>query len=126
MVYLSCKNIDKTERGGAIDQSVFSPEFINVLKFSGVPNHKLALKGVPIMLLRNINQSQGLCNGTRLQVTKLTRSSIQDQIINGTHFGNTVILSRLKITSSDKRLPLKIVRKQFRVSISFTMTINKS
>ena len=36
MVYLSCDNIDKTERGGAIDQSVFSPEFID-LKFSGVP-----------------------------------------------------------------------------------------
>lgn len=67
MVYLSCDNIDKNERGGAIDQSVFSPEFINGLKFSGVPNHRLALKvGVSIMLLRNINQSQGLCNGKRL------------------------------------------------------------
>ena len=126
-VYLSCDNIDKTERGSAIDHSVFSPEFINGLKFSGVPNHKLALKvGVPIMLLRNINQSQGLCNGTRLQVTRLTRTSIQAQIINGTHFGNKVIIPRLKITPSDKRLPMKIVRKQFPVSVSFAMTINKS
>ena len=127
MVYLSCDSIDKTDRGGAIDQAIFSPEFINGLKFSGVPNHRLALKvGVPIMLLRNINQSQGLCNGTRLQVTKLTRTSIQAKIINGTHFGNTVILPRLRITPSDKRLPLKIVRKQFPVSVSFAMTINKS
>ncbi|GKD22369.1 ATP-dependent DNA helicase PIF1-like protein [Tanacetum coccineum] len=67
MVYLSCDNIDKTERGSAIDEVVFSPEFINRLKFSGVPNHRLALKvGVPIMLLRNIDQANGLCNGTRL------------------------------------------------------------
>ena len=36
------------------------------------------------------------------------------------------MLPRLKITPSEKRLPLKIVRKQFPVSISFTMTINKS
>ncbi|GJT09517.1 ATP-dependent DNA helicase PIF1-like protein, partial [Tanacetum coccineum] len=51
MVYLSCDSIDKTERGSAIDEAVFSPEFINGLKFSGVPNHRLALKvGVPIML----------------------------------------------------------------------------
>nr|GEX85201.1 hypothetical protein [Tanacetum cinerariifolium] len=78
MVYLSCDSIDKTERGSAIDEAVFSPEFINGLKFSGVPNHRLALKvGVPIMLLRNIDQANGLCNGTRLQVLRLTRTYIQ-------------------------------------------------
>ena len=127
MVYLSCDSVDKSERGGAIDQSVFSPEFINGLKFSGVPNHRLALKvGVPIMLLRNIDQSNGLCNGTRLQVLKLTRTSIQAKIINGTNFGKKVIIPRLRITPSDKRLPLKIVRKQYPISVSFAMTINKS
>ncbi|GJT41603.1 ATP-dependent DNA helicase PIF1-like protein [Tanacetum coccineum] len=127
MVYLSCDSIDKSENGANIDQSVFSPEFINGLKFSGIPNHKLVLKvGVPIMLLRNIDQSNGLCNGTRLQVVRLERTSIQAQIINGTHFGKTVIIPRLKISPSDKRLPLKIVRKQYPVSVSFAMTINKS
>nr|GEV21338.1 hypothetical protein [Tanacetum cinerariifolium] len=65
--------IDKTERGSAIDEAVFSPKFINGLKFSGVPNHKVALKvGVPIMLLQNIDQANGLCNGARLQVLGLT------------------------------------------------------
>ncbi|GJX35547.1 ATP-dependent DNA helicase PIF1-like protein [Tanacetum coccineum] len=69
MVYLSCDSVDKTERKDAIDKSIFSPEFINGLKFSGVPNHRLALKvGVPVMLLRNIDQPNGLCNGTRLQI----------------------------------------------------------
>ncbi|GJV52705.1 septin and tuftelin-interacting protein 1 homolog 1 [Tanacetum coccineum] len=53
-----------------------------------VPNHMLALKvGVPVILLRNIDQPNGLCNGTRLQVLILTRTSISAQIINGTHFG---------------------------------------
>ncbi|GKB66974.1 ATP-dependent DNA helicase PIF1-like protein, partial [Tanacetum coccineum] len=48
MVYLSCDSVDKTERNVAIDKSIFSPEFINGLKFFGVPNHRLALKvGVP-------------------------------------------------------------------------------
>ena len=99
MVYLSCDSVDKTERGADIDQSVFSSEFINGLKFSGVPNHRLALKvGIPIMMLRNIDQSNGLCNGTRLQVLKLTRTSIQAQIINGTNFEKKVIIPRLRIT----------------------------
>ena len=39
------------------------------------------------MLLRNIDQANGLCNGTRLQVLKLTRTSIKAQIINGTNIG---------------------------------------
>nr|GEU98613.1 reverse transcriptase domain-containing protein [Tanacetum cinerariifolium] len=108
--YLSCDSIDKTERGFAIDEAVFSPKFINGLKFSGVSNHRLALKvGVPIMLLRNIDQANGLCNGTRLQVLRLTRTSIQAKIINGTHFGKELIILRLRITPSDKRLPIKIV-----------------
>ncbi|GJS29220.1 ATP-dependent DNA helicase PIF1-like protein [Tanacetum coccineum] len=29
MVYLSCDSVDKTKRNAAIDQSIFSPEFIN-------------------------------------------------------------------------------------------------
>nr|GEX94535.1 hypothetical protein [Tanacetum cinerariifolium] len=67
MVYLSCDSIDKTKRGSAIDEAIFSLEFINGLKFSGVPNHILALKvGVSIMLLRNIDQANGFCNRTRL------------------------------------------------------------
>nr|GEU99899.1 hypothetical protein [Tanacetum cinerariifolium] len=74
MVYLSCDSVDKSERNAAVDQSIFSTEFINGLKFSGVPNHRLAL-------LKNIDQPNGLCNGTRLQVLKLTRTSISAQII---------------------------------------------
>ncbi|GJW69560.1 hypothetical protein Tco_0126477 [Tanacetum coccineum] len=42
MVYLSRDSVHKIERGVAIDQSIFSPEFIDGLKFSGVPNHILA------------------------------------------------------------------------------------
>nr|GEW57135.1 hypothetical protein [Tanacetum cinerariifolium] len=114
MVYLSCDNADKTECSAAIDQSIFSSEFINGLKFSGVSNQRLALKvRVPIILLRNIDQANRLCNGTRLQVLKLTRTSISAQIIIGTNFGKKVIIPRLRITPSDERLPLKIARIQF-------------
>ena len=76
------------------------------------------------MLLRNMNHSQGLCNGTRLKVTRLTRTSIQAQIINGKRFENEVIIPRLKITQSNKRLSMKIVCPV--VSVSFSMMINKS
>ena len=74
MVYLSCDSVDKTERGAGIDQSVFSPEFINGLKFSGVPNHRLALKvGVLGIILTATTASEDIttaeectCSGNSL------------------------------------------------------------
>jgi ATP-dependent DNA helicase PIF1 len=46
---------------------IVSVEFLNTLQFSDIANHKLEFKvGVPILLLRNLNQSIGLCNGMRL------------------------------------------------------------
>nr|GEW58515.1 hypothetical protein [Tanacetum cinerariifolium] len=81
IVYLSCNSVDKTECNATIDQSIFSPGFINGLKFFGVPNHRLALKvGVPAMLLRNINQPNGLCNGTRPRVLKLTERTLERRV----------------------------------------------
>ncbi|GJY83481.1 ATP-dependent DNA helicase PIF1-like protein [Tanacetum coccineum] len=44
MVYVSSDSVDKIDRNAAMDQFIFSPRFINGLKFSGVPNHMLALK----------------------------------------------------------------------------------
>jgi ATP-dependent DNA helicase PIF1 len=57
------------------DQQTYPEEYPNSLDINGVPPHKLRLKvGAPIILLRNINPKNGLCNGTRLQVTHLARN----------------------------------------------------
>ncbi|XP_027933866.1 uncharacterized protein LOC114189488 [Vigna unguiculata] len=52
-------------------------------EIQGIPNHRIKLKvGVPIMLLRNIDQANGLCNGTRLQVNDLEKNVISaDDIV---------------------------------------------
>jgi ATP-dependent DNA helicase PIF1 len=47
----------------------YPSEFLNTLTPNGLPPHVLKLKvGCPIMLLRNIDPANGLCNGTRLVV----------------------------------------------------------
>ena len=71
-IYLSVDSICKAA-SNIPDQDIMYPiEFLNSLKFSGIPNHKLRLKvGIPIMLLCNLNQSAGLYNGTRILVTQL-------------------------------------------------------
>ena len=45
----------------------FNSEYLNTLRPNGFPQHIINLKpGMPLMILRNINPRQGLCNGTRV------------------------------------------------------------
>jgi len=52
-------------------------EFLNEIKYSGITNHWGKFKvGVPIMVLRNIDQPNGIYNSTRLQVNDLAKNVI--------------------------------------------------
>ncbi|KAL4626735.1 hypothetical protein ACB092_05G119100 [Castanea dentata] len=125
--YLSADSLCKAS-SNILDQDVMYPiEFLNSLKFPGIPNHKLRLKvGLPIMLLRNLNQSNGLSNGTRLLVTQLSKWVLEAQIISGTHIGEKVFIPRIVLSPSDSKWPFVLKRRQFPVSVCFAMTINKS
>ncbi|XP_057452093.1 uncharacterized protein LOC130743892 [Lotus japonicus] len=88
---------------------------------------RIVLKaGVPIMLIRNIDQSAGLCNGTRLIVTALTPYIIVATALFGSKTGKPVYIPRLILTPSDTGLPFKFSRRQFPITDCFAMTINKS
>jgi ATP-dependent exoDNAse (exonuclease V) alpha subunit len=78
------------------------------------------------MLLRNINQSTGLCNGTRMAITQLGNKYIEAHIIIGTHVGEKVCIPRIIMTPNDTKWPFKLKRRQFSLSVCFAMTINKS
>jgi len=75
--YLSANSLTPIEEGASAAtkvsmDSLYLVEFLNTLQFGGIPNHKLELKvGVSILLLHNLNQSIGLCNGTRLIIKRL-------------------------------------------------------
>ncbi|XP_076904248.1 uncharacterized protein LOC143559609 [Bidens hawaiensis] len=96
---------------------LYSPDLLNDLKMSGMPNHRLVLKvGVPIMLLRNINRKKGLCNGTRLQVVSLVRRVIDAKVVSGMNIGYRTLISRVTLIPTDKKLPLRLKRRQFPIS----------
>ncbi|XP_023768389.2 uncharacterized protein LOC111916978 [Lactuca sativa] len=126
--YLSSDNICESEfLHDQFDANLYSPDVLNGLKVSGLPNHKLVLKiGVPVMLLRNIDQKNGLCNGTRLQVLSLGKRVIEARIITGTNIGNRTFIPRMSLTPSEKKIPFKFTRRQFPLAVCFAMTINKS
>jgi ATP-dependent DNA helicase PIF1 len=53
---------------------VHTPEFLNTISASDLQNHKLRLKvGVSVMLLRNLDKKFGLCNETRLIITRVRK-----------------------------------------------------
>ncbi|KAI9081086.1 hypothetical protein K1719_036845 [Acacia pycnantha] len=93
----------------------------------GIPHHKLVLKlGVPVMLVRNIDQAAGLCNGTRLQVTQLGKNVIKAKAMNRIRAGEEILIHRMDMNPSESKLPFNMTRRQFPIIISFAMTINKS
>ncbi|KAH1215628.1 hypothetical protein GmHk_13G036720 [Glycine max] len=101
MEYLSSDFVEKSE---TIEDSYFqsiTTEFLNSLTTSDLPTHCIKLKiGSPIMLLRNLDQNQGLCNGTRLVVTRLAKHVIAAEIILGKNIGHSVYIPRISMSPS--------------------------
>ncbi|GFU33806.1 ATP-dependent DNA helicase [Trichonephila clavipes] len=78
------------------------------------------------MLLRNLNPSAGLCNGTRLIIRKLMPNVIDAEILTGHTKGSHAFIPRITLRPSDSNLPFQLQRRQFPVRHGFAMTINKS
>ncbi|GKD09836.1 DNA helicase [Tanacetum coccineum] len=99
---------------------LYPMKYLNTISFPGFPPHELHLKvGSLIMLLRNVNLSGGLCNGTRMIVTSLMSRLIEVQIITGIRVGDKVYIHRIPLTHKDPNLSFTFKRTQSR-AISFT------
>ena len=125
--YLSCDKIIKAPNIHESYDLLYPVEFLNSLNGNNFRQHELTLKkGVPIILLHNLNQSEGLCNGTRLIVTALGEMIIEAQIITGTHTGKTVLIPRICLTLKNNKWPFILERRQYPIKVCYAMTINKS
>ncbi|CAF1928265.1 unnamed protein product, partial [Brassica napus] len=51
---------------------------------------------------------------------------VKAKVITREKVGKTVVIPRLSITPSDKKLPFKMRRKQLPIAVAFAITINKS
>ena len=78
------RSIDTVEEDDPVQVANFPTEFLNSLHVSGLPPHQLALKtGAVVILLRNLNTHDGICNGTRLIIRVLSENLITGEVLAG-------------------------------------------
>ncbi|XP_016207547.1 uncharacterized protein LOC107648031 [Arachis ipaensis] len=126
-VYLSSDSICMDEGNMKSQLDLYGPELLNSINCSGLPPHKLILKvGDLVMLLRNIDQSSGLCNDTRLQVRKLGNHVIECEVLTDNNVGHIALTPRMNMVPTNETISIRFQRRQFSIIVSFAMTINKS
>ena len=100
---------------------------LNEQQDGGMPPHLLELKThAPVILLRNLDTSVGLCNGTRLVIVALHKRFVEARVVTGlpTNVGRIVAVPRINFTTDE--MPFDMTRYQFPFKPAFALTINKS
>ncbi|XP_074305344.1 uncharacterized protein LOC141640439 [Silene latifolia] len=102
-------------------------EFINKLNPGGMSSHKLILQeNCPVILIRNLQPSFGLCNGTRLICKRFLPNTVEFVIMTGQNRGDIVLIPRIKLRPAPSaNYPFQFQRNQFPLKLSFAMTVNK-
>ncbi|CAJ0586072.1 unnamed protein product, partial [Mesorhabditis spiculigera] len=120
------RSIDEAITSDPRDAYHFTTELMNSMTPTGLPPHELFLKvGAIVMLLRNLDVQNGLCNGTRLIVEQIQTRVLLCRFATGSRKGKQVLIPRIDC-QYEKNIPFTLKRRQFPIRPSFAMTINKS
>jgi ATP-dependent exoDNAse (exonuclease V) alpha subunit len=103
-------------------------EVLRSITSSSLPPGELNLKlGCPVILLRNLDPSQGLCNGTRMVITRMGNRVLEAQLLGGEHHGETVLIPRISlIPTGATDLTFQLKRHQYPLRLAFALSINKA
>lgn len=123
----TCKSADAIDQGEP-DESRVGEEVLNSFNGPGLPLHQLKLKpNMPVMLLRNLDPTRGLCNGTRLLVLEVIHGRVlKARIVTGAHAGDVVFIPRIRLSAEDGEFPFKWSRRQFPVRIGVYAHVRKT
>ena len=119
-VLLSADSVDSNQA------AMYPTEFLNSITLPSLPPHRLYLKKyASVILLRSLDPTQGMCNGSRLTIIEISSHVIDAETATGTHRGNRVFIPRIVMIPSETDFPFVLRRKQFPIRPAFCITINK-
>jgi len=122
------RNMDSVSEKDGMHHA-YPTEFLQQLNVGGLPPALLCLKvGSPVILLRNLDPGEELCNRTRMVVLNVRTKVLQCRIISKDRRfrGKVVLIPRIRLSPNAETLPVPLKRLQFPVRLAFAMTINKS
>lgn len=126
-IFYSADSIEN-EPGIESDIEPVPIEFLQSVNASGLPPGQLKVKpGCPLILLRNLAPTRGLCNGTRFVLLRATHQLLEVKILGGQHDNEIAFIPRITlIPSTVTGVTFRLRRRQFPVRLAFAMTINKA
>ena len=112
-VLMSADSVKNNNEEGML---MYPVEYLNSINCSGFPLAALSLKvGCPVMVLRNLNPGEGVCNGSRGVVTRMNNHVLEIRLLTGSHAGKTFFIPRLSLIPSSTQVPFEFCRRQFPV-----------
>ena len=126
-VFHSVDCIPTSEQLGQDDPLLNYPvEYLNNINSGSLPLAKLELKiGCPVMVLKNLDAANGVCNGSRGILTRYSNRVLEVRLLTGDHAGKTVFIPRMGNQPGADENAFKFTRRQFPIRVCFSMTINK-
>ena len=94
-VLLSADSVDSNQA------AMYPTEFLNSITLTSLAPHRLYLKKYSsVILLRSLDPTQGMCNGSRLTIIEISSHVIEAEIATGAHHGNRVFIPRIVMIPS--------------------------
>jgi hypothetical protein len=127
-LFPSVDYIPNSEQLGEDDPLLNYPvEYLNEINCGTLPLAKLELKiGCPVMVLKNLDAANGVCNGSRGILTRFGNRVLEVRLLTGQHAGKTVFIPRVANQPGEDENAFRFTRRQFPIRVCFSMTINKS
>lgn len=129
-VHNAARNVEHLNR--RIEEGTGAMPILLTLQVIGMPPHLLTFRpGMVLVLMRNIDQYMGLCNGTRLQLIGKFGENLKCTVLSGpmAKTGGFTMIPRVRFEygrKSDERNIERFVRIQYPVIPAFAMSINKA
>ena len=113
-----------------LQSDTFTTEVLHHQNFPGVPPHVLTIGvGMVVVLLRNMDHSKHLLNGSRMVVVRIRKNVIIVRHVCDTSKvkkEEEFVIPRIRFSLSVGGIDAKVIRMQFPVRPAFAITIHKS